>query len=159
MEFDESIMGETVSKLAGFPFITDVTYADTPPSVDGMVLGVLDDQVDYAYMCYHEEKDGFWLDEAKRLEGQIQDLFRKGFATKPLAWSYERERRLIVQTDQHDMTPLEIRVPPEAVKSIILGELISPEDRNTILRIARFYPAANIRTAQRELFTYKLKIV
>jgi hypothetical protein len=158
VEFDEAIISETIGKLAGFPFITDVTYADAPPSVDGMVLGVLDDQVDYAYMCFHEEKNDFWLEEAKRLESQIQDLFRQGFATKPLAWSYEQERRLIVQTDQHDMEPLTIQFPSEAVKSIILGDLMSPEDRARIEQIAGSYPAADIRTAQRELFTYKLKI-
>lgn len=159
LEFDEEVINKTFSGYPGFPFITDVTYSDMAPSVDGMLLGVLDDQIDYAYMCFHEEKSDFWLEEAKRLEGQVQDLFRQGFATKPKAWSYERERRLIVQTDQHDMKPLAIQLPPEAVQSIILGELMSSGDRIQIEQIAGDkYPGAIVRTARRELFTYKLKI-
>jgi len=159
LEFDEAIISKTISDIAGFPFITDVTYSDVAPSVDGMVLGVLDDQIDYAYMCFHEERDDFWLEEAKRLEGQIQDLYRHGFATKPIAWSYEQERRLIVQTDQHDMEPLALSFPPEAVKSIIVGELMSPENLALIEEIARDkYPAVTLRTARREIFTYKLRV-
>lgn len=80
-------------------------------------------------------------------------------ATKPMAWSYERERRLIIQTDQHDMEPLAISFPPEAVKSIIVGELLSPENLALLQEIARNkYPAAKLRTARRELFTYKLRV-
>ncbi|MBY3030562.1 DUF2971 domain-containing protein [Rhizobium leguminosarum] len=39
VEFDQATISETIGKLEGFPFITDVNYADAPPSVDGMVLG------------------------------------------------------------------------------------------------------------------------
>lgn len=159
LEFDETVVTAAIGELAGFPFITDVTYTDEPPTVDGMVLGVLDDQIDYAYLCFHEEKDDFWLEEAKRLEGEIQEMYRQGFATKPKAWSYERERRLIVQTDQHDMEPLVVRLPPEAVRSIILGELMSSADRTRIDQIVREqYPAAALRTARRQVSTYRLKI-
>jgi hypothetical protein len=159
LEFDEGVVNEAISGLVGFPFITDVKYSDVAPSVDGMVLGVLNDQVAYAYMCFHEEKNDFWLEEAKRLEGQIQELYRHGFATKPVAWSYEQERRLIVQTDRHDMEPLAISYPPEAVKSIVVGELMATEDLARIEEIARgIYPAATLRTARRELFTYRLKV-
>ncbi len=159
LDFDEEMVSKSISGLTGFPFITNVTYSDVAPSVDGMVLGVLDDQIDYAYMCFHEEKNDFWLDEARRLEGQVQDLYRQGFATKPMAWSYEQERRLIVQTDQHDMEPLAISYPPEAVRSIVVGELMAPEDLARVEEIAREkYPAAALRTARRELFTYKLQV-
>lgn len=159
LEYDEGTLSGTISKLAGFPFITDVNYTDAPPMVDGMVLGVLDDRLDFAYMCFHQEKNDFWLEEAKQLEGQIQDLYRQGFATKPRVWSYERERRLIVQTDQHDMEPLTIHLPPESVKSIVLGELMSTEHRSQIEQIAKKkYSGAAVRTARRELFTYQLKV-
>ncbi|RWQ16138.1 DUF2971 domain-containing protein [Mesorhizobium sp.] len=159
LELDETVISAVIGELPGFPLITDVAYTDEPPTVDGMVLGVLDDQIDYAYMCFHEEKDDFWLEEAKRLEGEVQNLYRQGFATKPKAWSYERERRLIVQTDQHDMEPLAIRLPSEAVRSVILGELMPSEDRARIEEIvAEEYPVASVRTARRKLFTYKLTI-
>lgn len=159
LEFYEEVISKTISGLFEFPFITDVIYSDAAPSVDGMVLGVLDDQINYAYMCFHEDKNDFWLDEAKRLEGQMRDLYRHGFATKPMAWSYERERRLIIQTDQHDMEPLAISFPSEAVKSIIVGELLSSENLALIQEIARNkYPAAKLRTARRELFTYRLRV-
>ncbi|WP_297843624.1 hypothetical protein [uncultured Roseibium sp.] len=66
---------------------------------------------------------------------------------------------MIAQTDQHNMEPLAISFPPEAVKSVILGELISPENRALIEKIAADkYPAAEVRTARRELFTYTLKV-
>jgi hypothetical protein len=159
IEFNEAVIDEVISDLPGFPFITDVTYSDAAPSVDGMVLGVLDDQLGYAYMCFHEEKNDFWLGEVERLRGQIKELYRHGFATKPVAWSYEKERRLIVQTDLHDMEPLAISYPPEAVKSIIVGELMAPEHLARIKEIARDkYPAVPLRSARRELFTYKLKV-
>lgn len=159
LEFDEAAINKAISGFDGFPFITDVTYSDAAPSVDGMVLGVLDDQINYAYMCFHAEKNDFWLEEAKRLEGEVQDLYRHGFATKPVAWRYEKERRLIIQTDEHNMDPLAISYPPEAVKSIIVGELIDPCSLLLLKDIVRDnYPKIKFLTARREIFTYKLKI-
>lgn len=159
IEFDETLLLGAVSDLSSRPFITDVNYADEPPVVDGMVLGVLDDQIDYAYMCFHSEKDEFWLSEAKRLEGEIENLYKLGFATKPREWSYERERRLIFQTDQHDLAPLEVNFPAEAVRSITVGELMPADDMKQIETIAAAtYPLASIRTARRRPSTYKVGI-
>lgn len=159
VEFDETVVTEVISSLEGFPFIADVAYADEPPSVDGMVLGVLDDQIDYAWMCWHEEKNDFWRGEAERLTEELRELYRRAFATKPRAWAYERERRLIVQTDQHNLEPLIVTVPPEAVLSVTLGELMPEPHREAILNtVAASYPQAILRRARRVPGTYALAI-
>lgn len=157
VEFDEAAVTEVIGGLEGFPFITDVAYADEPPSVDGMVLGVLDDQIDYAWMCWHEEKNDFWMGEAERLTEEIRELYRRAFATKPQVWSYEKERRLIVQTDQRDLEPLTVILPPEAVLSVTLGELMPEADREAVQKIvAATYPQAALRTARRIQGAYTL---
>lgn len=65
----------------------------------------------------------------------------------------------LVLTDHHDVEPIAISYPPEAVNSIIVGELMAPDNLARIEEIARDrYPAAALRTARRDLFTYKLLV-
>ncbi len=166
--FDE----EAVISAEPDAYFADVAYCDQPPVVDSFVYAVAYDQYEYHLMAIDEEetqikhlgkKDDGWVaayriaaDEALH---RMQLTWQQVFATKPREWEYERERRLLIQTDRNDLTPLQHSYPRHAVREIIVGERM-PADYLSKLNqvVAESYGHAPILTARRTPDSYKLQI-
>jgi hypothetical protein len=122
-------------------YILDVAYLDRPPLVDTFVYAIAWDQEDYNLMAKDETKtrvdylgkadEAEWLEIYQQAADEALDSRRRVltqvFASKPRAWEYEKERRLLVLTDRDDQRPLLRPYPVEAVKEIVVGERMPPE--------------------------------
>jgi len=154
-------------------FITDVAYLEDPPFVDCFVYAVAQDQQDYNQMASHETRAHVEYFGQRGREGEIsaydeaaadalarmKDMWQKVFAAKPLEWRYEKERRLLMQTDQTDRQAILRPYPKDAVREIIIGERM-PVDYLERLRsvVWAAYGDIPIRTARRAANTYSLVI-
>src|SRR3546814_7053229 len=67
----------------------------------------------------------------------MREIWQQVFATKPAEWKYERERRLLVQTDRDDAAPVLRRYGRDAIKEVILGERMPEEYRARVIEIGR----------------------
>ena len=100
--------------------LLNVSYRSKPPEVDTLVYGVLWDQEDFHLKAIEEEhaiqryrgQNGRLTanpdykavaDDALKMMRQMWQLV---FATKPKEWRYERERRLLIHSQQADRSPL-----------------------------------------------------
>jgi hypothetical protein len=164
-------LDETALELTSREYITDVEYLDSPPIVDSFLYVVAEDQFEYHLMAIEErERNEAYFgpdpisendyrecaEEAFRL---MTTIWRHAFAAKPLDWKYERERRLLIRTEQRDNLPIFYHYPQSAIKEIILGERIGPEYRAQILELAaQHYPDAQILSARTVADGYSLTI-
>ena len=65
--------------------------------------------------------------------------FRKALLTKSDHWNYEQERRILKM--ELEGGPGHYSFAPELLKGVILGALMTDEDRNTLLNWIKKYPA------------------
>src|SRR3546814_1651014 len=65
----------------------------------------------------------------------MREIWQQVFATKPAEWKYERERRLLVQTDRDDAAPVLRRYGRDAIKEVILGERMPEEYRARVIAV------------------------
>jgi len=150
IEFDPKYLMANASE---FTKLYDVLYEDTPSVIDTALIAVLNDQVDYhndaIYATETQSKyyRGDWAaeiemykDAMERAYRQNDEIYQKMLATKPLEWKYEEEIRIITQTEKTDKSGVTLKYPPEAIKSIILGEKMTPNHSQTIINIAKGYP-------------------
>jgi hypothetical protein len=166
--FDEDAMISAEPKA----YLADVAYCDQPPTVDSFVYAVAYDQNEFHLMAMDEEetqikhlgkKDDGWIAACRETADEalfrMQLIWQQIFATKPREWEYEHERRLLIQTDRDDLTPLQHSYPRHAVREIIVGERM-PADYLANLKqiVAENYGHAEIRTAYRTTDSYKLQI-
>src|SRR3546814_3535564 len=89
-------------------------YLDAPPHVDSFIYGVAWDQDWYSHVAIEETEKAIKYQGKTGLKGEIamyeesgeqalrtmREIWQQVFATKPAEWKYERERRLLVQTDR-----------------------------------------------------------
>jgi hypothetical protein len=126
----------------------EVLYAESPSVVDASVMAVLHDQ-------WYYNNDAFFETEAlskclgndksfelslyesgiKDAHDQIQELYQKMLATKPIAWSYEEELRLIDCSQREDSLGITLPYPVSAIKSVVFGEKISRDHEQAIVEI------------------------
>lgn len=151
--------------------ILDVAYLDQPPVVDSFVYAIAWDQNGYHLEAIHEthvkyagkvEQErglGPYQEAADTALSHLREMWQQAFGTKPLAWKYENERRLIVNTDLTGEEPLLRSYPKEAVKEIIYGERM-PADYLARLRTAvkDTYGDIPLRMARRSDSSYTLII-
>lgn len=167
--FEESVItrGDTTG------YVLDVAYLDAPPQVDSFIYGVAWDQDWYSNVAIAETEAAIrYKGEVERL-GEIamyedsgaealrtmREIWQHVFATKPSEWKYERERRLLVQTDKTDTAPILQSYDRDAVREVILGERMPEEYRARLLAVVReHYPDASVRTAQRAQGAYTLTV-
>lgn len=154
LAFDEGKIMDTVSE----GYLAQVAYTRTPPAIDNLVYGISKDQEWYHEMAIEEQgQNPDYQDAADEAVRKMQSIWREVFATKPVEWSYERERRLLVQTSRRDTAPILHPYPREAVKEIILGERMTDDNRSRILGILKqHYPAVTVKTARRANASYGL---
>lgn len=167
--FDERLVAEAEPK----GYLLDVEYVDVPPTVDSFVYAIAHDQDWYHQMAIEETKtrinylgktdEKHWITEYEKAGAEavetMRDIWQKIFAVKPSDWSYERERRLLVHTNDSDIAPIQRRYPPEAVKEIILGERMSDPFRQRIMDvIAQKYPDVPVKIARRACDHYLIDV-
>lgn len=154
-------------------YVLDVAYHDTPPQVDSFIYGVAWDQdwfsnvaieetkVEIEYQGKTERQADIKMYEQSGKEAlqTMREIWQHVFATKPAEWMYERERRLLVQTDKADETPILLSYPPDAIKEVIFGERMPEDYKSRLLALMRDrYPHANVKTARRSHGAYTLTI-
>lgn len=169
VEFDENLI--TSSEPKGY--LLDVAYLKSPPKVDSFVYGIAWDQDWYSQTAIQETNARIKYQDKPELRAEIQmyeesgaealktmhDIWQQVFATKPAEWSYERERRLLVQTDKSDNMPLLRSYPREAVRAVIVGERMPEAYRAELLAILeKKYVGVPVKTARRAQSAYTLVI-
>ena len=169
VEFDENSL--TNSEPKGY--FLDVAYLNHPPKVDSFIYGIARDQYWYSQAAIQETNARIKCQGKPEPCAEIQmyeesgadalktmrDIWQQVFATKPAKWSYERERRLLVQTDKSDNTPLVRSYPREAVRAVIVGERMPDAYKAELLAVlAENYAGVPVRTARRAQSAYALVI-
>lgn len=165
--FDEHTLLDT----EGSGFAVDVDYAQKPPMVDAFVWAIVDGLIEYneaelaELAGKHERYSSEGMTEAdvraelERSTLMQQRILRALFATKPAEWSYERERRLLVQTDRKDELPILRKYPFEAIKQIVVGERMPLDYRRRLESVlSKTCGDVPIATARRSSSTYRLGI-
>ncbi|HEY0412229.1 MAG TPA: DUF2971 domain-containing protein [Allosphingosinicella sp.] len=150
-------------------YLVDVEYLSEPPTVDGFLYAVAEDQYDYHMMVIdeHERREAYFGPEPIPYEAYQQcadealttmrRIWRRAFASKPAEWQYERESRLLLSVPGNDRMPVFHRYSPSAVVELILGERMEEGYRAQLLRIAQErYPHAVVRSAHRSREEFKL---
>lgn len=152
-------------------FAVDVSYVDAPPKADAFVYAIFSELIDYNEMAIGEAEsqakhrgkiDPFLEDHRKDLERSIlgwQEIMQMVFATKPIDWSYEAERRLLAQasTDSHD--PLFHPYPNTALREVLIGERMPVAFRDRLeATISKTYPDVSVRTVKRSPSKFRLEI-
>lgn len=165
--FDEALIEN--AEPAGH--LLDVTYLKEPPKVDSFVYGVAWDQDWYSQTIIDETINALNYQKETNLQKYIPlydeagedavrmmlDIWQKVFAAKPAEWSYERERRLLVQTNKKDSTAIFRNYPEEAVKEVIFGERMSKEYKDRILTLLnQSHSRVDVKTARRAKDQYKV---
>tara|TARA_R110002126_G_scaffold141936_1_gene287143 strand:+ start:7903 stop:8817 length:915 start_codon:yes stop_codon:yes gene_type:complete len=152
----------------------EVAYLEAPPTVDRLVYGIAWDQDWFSQAAIDETTNRIQYQDREDLRSEIpmykeagaesfktmQDIWQHAFGTKPAEWSYERERRLLVQTDRKDELPILRSYPLEAIKQIIVGERMPLEYRRRLEAVlSNSCGDVPIATAIRSTATYCLEIV
>ena len=154
-------------------YVLDVAYSHAPPQVDSFIYGVAWDQDWYSQTAIEESERAIRYQGKTDRQGEIamyeesgeqalramREIWQKVFATKPAEWSYERERRLLVQTDREDASPILRRYDRAAVKEVILGERMPEDYRSGLLAVMeKNHADIPVRTARRSAGSYTLVI-
>lgn len=167
--FDEEVI--TLGDEAAY--VLDVAYVAAPPQVDSFIYGVARDQDWYSQTAIEETNTAIKYQGRTELHGDIamyeesgeqavrmmREIWQQVFATKPTEWMYERERRLLIQTDRDDAAPVLRHYDRTAIKEVILGERMSESYKADLLAVMlKSYPNTPIRTARRSAGAYILTI-
>lgn len=153
--------------------IVDVAYLCAPPILDSFVYAIAKDQEWYNQVAIEEtearvqhagkEDEASWIPIYQRAGidavRQMREIWQLVFATKPLEWEYERERRLLVQTNLTDTTPVLRPYPQHAIKEIIFGERMPKDYKTQIMSILKkHYGSIPIKVARRAQESYSLVV-
>ncbi|QKV20054.1 DUF2971 domain-containing protein [Oricola thermophila] len=168
--FDE----ELIANADPEGYLFDVAYLKKPPIVDSLVYGIAWDQDWFCQTAMDEaarasESHGRtelppgaedYKEAGAEAVKTMHEIWRNAFGAKPVEWSYERERRLLVQTNRTDDLPILRKYPPKAIKMIVVGERM-PHDYRCRLEevLSNRYTHAPILTAKRSSSHYQLDIV
>ncbi len=144
LDFDLDVIGGLNKSRV---YMTSVRYTNTPPVVDAFNFAVAEDQIDYHVMAIEEAKqlgDTRWVDQYKEVleeeSRKIRDsIWDDAFATKPVEWEYEQEKRLLVYMDSDNGKPEFMEYPKGALKRIVLGEKMPEEFREAVMELVKKY--------------------
>jgi hypothetical protein len=130
--------------------VYQVLYADTPSVIDASLMAVLYDQRDYNNDAYfdvstrakYEGRDAsgelsMYDDGFKEASDRLREIYQKMLATKPLSWSYEEEWRIIDFAKRTSLSGVLMEYPVGAIKSVVIGEKMSPEDQEAIKALVK----------------------
>jgi hypothetical protein len=167
--FDEDLVVNVEPK----GYVTNVAYLDAPPTVDCFVYAIAQDQHDYHQMAIGETEteikylgktvpiglvQGYQEAAAAALK-HMREMWQHAFAAKPVEWHYEKERRLLLDSNVNDRRPLLRSYPKEAVREIIIGERMPPTYLEKLMEIVKEqFGEIPVRTARRSSIQYRLNI-
>ena len=150
-------------------YALDVSYTDKPPEIDSFIYGIAWDQDWFSHVAIEEAQkriqalgetrlladvDMYETSGAEAL-GIMQDLWQRVFATKPMEWRYEGERRLLIQTDRKDESPLFWKYDRKAIREVILGERMPAAYKQRLTEVLEEqYPGVPVTTARRAHGSY-----
>lgn len=167
--FDEDIVVNVEPK----GYVTDVAYLDTPPTVDCFVYAIAQDQQDYHLMAIEETQTeikylgktvptGLMQDYQEAADAALKhmhQMWQLAFAAKPVEWRYEKERRLLLDSNSDDRQPILRTYPKEAVREIIIGERMPPAYFERLRStVSEQFGDIPVRTARRSSNHYTLNI-
>jgi hypothetical protein len=152
LEFDhETIITEDIDAD-----IFEVLYELKPTTIDTAVSAVLIDQVDYNEDAIYETEIRLeyanLTDEQKEnarseihmykeyldsVHSKNREIYQKMLATKSIEWQYEKELRIILQTENLDKAGVFLKYPIQSLKSVIIGEKMPIMQRQTLYNIIR----------------------
>lgn len=143
--------------------IYEVEYKKTPAIIDTAIIAVLQDQIDYHADALGTPVTG---DLASSYQNSLDDsihksndIFKKMLATKPINWEYEEEIRLITQTFTDVKGGDFFKYPPQAIKSVILGEKMPPKQVSALQYLFEANPFPIVfKTAKRAKGTFDVII-
>lgn len=154
-------------------YVLDVAYTDKPPAIDSFIYGLAWDQDWYSHVAIEETQKRIQFSGETEHQADIEmyeasgaealrtmrDMWQRVFATKPVQWSYEGERRLLVQTDREDDAPLLWRYDRRAVREVIFGERMPENFRQRLMKVLKeHYPEVPVTTAGRARDCYSIRI-
>lgn len=154
-------------------YLLNVRYLNSPPKVDSFIYGIAWDQDWFSQTAIretsariqHQDKPELraeihmYEESGAKALGTLREIWQQVFATKPAEWGYEKERRLLVQTDKTDKSPLLRRYPREAVKAIIVGERMPSTYKAQLMAILeQNYTGVPVKTARRAQNAFTLFI-
>ena len=151
-EFDDALVQKADERV----FLTPVEYVEAPQHADSFVYAVAEDQWDFHGMCVYDhdrgaggaisapERDSY--EEASlQAHARITAIWRRVFATKPVEWRYEGEQRLLLQATDGGAEPVQLEIPVEALRGIIMGERMDYDYRKQLeVLLASQYPRVRI---------------
>ncbi|WP_193143523.1 DUF2971 domain-containing protein [Meridianimarinicoccus sp. MJW13] len=152
-------------------FAVNVAYQKNPPTADAFIYAIANDQMDFHLMSIEEaedrskhigERDPF-VEDYRKVAGDAYlsktEILQRVFATKPLEWEYEAERRLLVRASGNDTEPIFHRFPKTALREILIGERMPDSFRARLeALVAEHYSHVSTRAVARSSSTYRLKI-
>ncbi|WP_243246938.1 DUF2971 domain-containing protein [Pseudomonas maioricensis] len=127
-----------------------VLYEDSPAVIDASVMAMLYDQRDWNNDAYFETQtlSNFYGDDRsadlemytvgfKCASERLREIYQKMLATKPIAWSYEEELRLIDFDSRDNDLGVLLEYSAMSVKSVIIGERMSAEKQIQLIAIIK----------------------
>ncbi|SDO64049.1 DUF2971 domain-containing protein [Afipia sp. GAS231] len=165
-EFDDALVQKADERV----FLTPVEYVEAPQHADSFVYAVAEDQWDFHGMCVYDhdrgaggaisapERDSY--EEASlQAHANMTAIWRRVFATKPVEWRYEGEQRLLLQATDGGAEPVQLEIPVEALRGIIMGERMDYDYRKQLeVLLASQYPRVPIRRATRSADRYTIEL-
>lgn len=154
-------------------YLVNVAYSVSPPNLDSFVYGITWDQDWYSQTAIEETnamiksegnserqaENSMYEESGVKAIRTMREIWQHVFASKPSEWSYERERRLLVQTDKSDSTPILRNYPREAIKEFIIGERMPEPYKSEVLTVLKTsYVGVPVKYARRAQGAYKLII-
>lgn len=151
IEFDpEFILTECITEA----LIFEVLYESVPAVIDTAVMAVLHDQVDYledSINAYRQEmkyqdrgREGDIRSYQEKMENDYKsakEIYQRMLATKPMAWSYEEEVRIIETSPRNCNSGVFLKYPPNAIKSVIFGERMPAHHRKALTAVISKHPS------------------
>ena len=153
-------------------FSVNVAYQAEPPTADAFVYAVANDQMDYHLLSIEDaesrakhlgEPGPSWLEEYREVAGNSYvakiEILQKVFATKPVEWAYEAEKRLLVRAEASDASPVFHKYPKAALKGVLIGERTPNDYRRRLEQVvSSHYGHAYVKSIRRSSSSYSLKI-
>jgi hypothetical protein len=145
----------------------NVAYQKSPPCADAFVYAVASGLFEHVLEELEEQKsrsyDRNQVADNKQTLGEahstMTETLQKIYATKPLEWEYEAERRLLVRAEQGGFEPVFHKYSRKALNGVLIGERMPHDFRRRLEKVVSDrYGHAYVKTVSRSSSSYNLEI-